>query len=558
MSYLPHAPNDNTKYIYLKRNIFWYSIFALMCTISSLIGLVNWTIQDILRYPFFGFIIIYILFMGFTFMIGIVGKDFNFKKHIKILNDHNWNSFDAPSVDIFLPCAGEAIEVIKNTYEHVSQIQWQGKLIVHILDDSNNPEIEKLSNYYNFNYIVRTDRPHLKKAGNLRYAFARTKGEYFVVFDADFCPRTDFLTEMMPYFKYDPKIGIMQSPQHFDLPPNSNYIEKGSTSKQELFYRAIQVSRNNWGGAVCVGTNAIYSRQALIPFGGTAPMGHSEDMHTGFQMVMSGYKIMYIPVILASGLAPDNLYTYFTQQYRWALGNLILITSKKFWFSSVKPLLKFNYIASILYYVYVSLGIILNTLPILIVLIFNPETIQLFNLIFAFPFLIFIFIIHPIWQQNEWDLSCISANIAANVSYLFALVDLLRGKSMEWVPTGQSQSKQKNGQNKKMNFYYYQAFIIIWYYLVFALIVILCYKSMSSVFDYRFYPILFFFFLNTYIVVNIFRETYNLPRLGVTKKLLNQHFQTSLLKRAQIMPVILYLFFFCTLTFISYLCNLYL
>lgn len=37
--------------------------------------------------------------------------------------------------------------------------------------------------------IRRDNRPEMKKAGNLRYAFARTSGEAVVIFDADFCPR---------------------------------------------------------------------------------------------------------------------------------------------------------------------------------------------------------------------------------------------------------------------------------------------------------------------------------------------------------------------------------
>ncbi|CAN0312789.1 unnamed protein product, partial [Hapterophycus canaliculatus] len=37
--------------------------------------------------------------------------------------------------------------------------------------------------------IRRPNIPELKKAGNLRYAFARTSGQVLVIFDADFCPR---------------------------------------------------------------------------------------------------------------------------------------------------------------------------------------------------------------------------------------------------------------------------------------------------------------------------------------------------------------------------------
>ena len=37
--------------------------------------------------------------------------------------------------------------------------------------------------------VLRADAPALKKAGNLRNAFARTSGDAVAIFDADFCPR---------------------------------------------------------------------------------------------------------------------------------------------------------------------------------------------------------------------------------------------------------------------------------------------------------------------------------------------------------------------------------
>jgi cellulose synthase/poly-beta-1,6-N-acetylglucosamine synthase-like glycosyltransferase len=52
---------------------------------------------------------------------------------------------------------------------------------------------------FGFNYIVRDDRPELK-AGNLRFAFARTSAPFIVILDADFCPRSDFLKNVLPYF----------------------------------------------------------------------------------------------------------------------------------------------------------------------------------------------------------------------------------------------------------------------------------------------------------------------------------------------------------------------
>ena len=56
---------------------------------------------------------------------------------------------------------------------------------------------------------------YLKKAGNLRYAFPRMTGDFFFIFDADFCPRQDFLSETLPYMEWNPKIAITQLPQFF-------------------------------------------------------------------------------------------------------------------------------------------------------------------------------------------------------------------------------------------------------------------------------------------------------------------------------------------------------
>lgn len=86
----------------------------------------------------------------------------------------------------------------------------------------------------------RPNRPELKKAGNLRYAFSRTSSEAIVIFDADFCPRADFLRETIPYLM-DPKIGIIQTPQYFRWREEQTWIEQGAGVTQEFFYRLVQV-----------------------------------------------------------------------------------------------------------------------------------------------------------------------------------------------------------------------------------------------------------------------------------------------------------------------------
>lgn len=85
----------------------------------------------------------------------------------------------------------------------------------------------------------------MKKAGNLRYAFARTSGDFIVILDADFCPRPDFLWETLPYM-LDPSIAIVQTPQFFRYRREQRWVERGAGMVQELFYRVVQVSYTVW------------------------------------------------------------------------------------------------------------------------------------------------------------------------------------------------------------------------------------------------------------------------------------------------------------------------
>ena len=83
-----------------------------------------------------------------------------------------------------------------------------------------------------------------------------------------------------PYID-DPTIGIVQSPQYFDSGENLNWIQRTAGATQELFYRWILPSRDRFNAAICVGTCALYRREALAAAGGFAQIEHSEDIHTG-------------------------------------------------------------------------------------------------------------------------------------------------------------------------------------------------------------------------------------------------------------------------------------
>src|SRR5262249_27856824 len=114
--------------------------------------------------------------------------------HRRLLEAWSWPEI-IPTVDVFLPTAGEPVDVLSNTYTHVARLEWPVTLTVHVLDDAARSEVRALALEFGFTYHCRPNRGHLRKAGNLRYGFEQSTGDVIAVFDADFAPRPDFVHE---------------------------------------------------------------------------------------------------------------------------------------------------------------------------------------------------------------------------------------------------------------------------------------------------------------------------------------------------------------------------
>jgi cellulose synthase/poly-beta-1,6-N-acetylglucosamine synthase-like glycosyltransferase len=225
-----------------------------------------------------------------------------------------------------------------------------------------------------------------------------------------------------------------------------SFIEKGAGFVQELFYRMIQVNRDHYGAAVCVGTCAMYRRKALIPFGGTAPIAYSEDLHTGFAVMSHGWRVRYFPINLAAGLCPDTVKSYFTQQYRWCMGSFTLMLSKDFWTAKkVSIAQRACFLTGMLYYITTAIGTVTTAIPSLMVLWFYPHLAHRYSVIFSLPSLLVSTVIIARWSNHRWGVYAIEARILAYWAHLFAIVDKLRGNLMPWVPTGNAQKNTRYG-----------------------------------------------------------------------------------------------------------------
>jgi len=497
MIVLPQPPNDKQKYLYTESNRFLFYVFAISSSLLLFSGmyLFTWANPALIVYGLF--VTVNVLYLIISYVIGVFGKGFDLDAHNSIITKYNKRD---SSVDIFLPIAGESIEVIANTWKYVAQLDWPKELLkVHILDDGFSDAARDLAITFGFNYIRRDDRPHLKKAGNVRNAFKQTSGDFIVILDADFCPRPDFLHETVPYMLSDEKIAIVQTPQFFEVKPEQTWVEQGAGFIQELFYRLIQVSRDTWGASICVGSCALYRRSALEPMGGTYPIEHSEDLHTGLSMLIQGLRVKYIPISVAAGVCPDSHQSFFVQMYRWCTGSTSLLFNKMFWTAKLTFMQRLCYLSGMGYYVSTALGIWLSVLPSVIMVWFLPEKLLWYTMFFYTPSFLFGTLFMRYWNKSRGNI--IHALMTRQISYyshFFALKDKLFKSTMPWIPTG---AVTNNSRFRTARYLMWA-----WSSVVTVLVVSGAFYHMDGLLDYDFYPTLFFCGLNYWITSTILRD----------------------------------------------------
>lgn len=232
-----------------------------------------------------------------------------------------------PPVDVFITVAGEPVELVEKTVTAARAMRYPHTEI-YILNDGfvagkdNWRDIEALATKLNVHCITRTVAGGAK-AGNINNGLRLSKNPLVAIFDADHTPHADFLLKTARYF-VDHTVGFVQTPQFYKNYAE-NYLTKSSWEQQELFFGPICKGKNRLNSATMCGTNMLISRDALEAVGGMCTESIAEDFITGLLMHKKGYRSVYVPEVLAEGLATEDLLSYSKQQFRWARGALDVI-----------------------------------------------------------------------------------------------------------------------------------------------------------------------------------------------------------------------------------------
>jgi cellulose synthase (UDP-forming) len=431
---LPAPPDDDEKYCYIFRNLPYLATVLVIGSGCLVFSQARFEMHNPMLWPFMIFTATYLIYQVISLPVNFTGRGFDVAAHQA--RTDAWHPPSYPTVDILLPICGEPLEVLGNTWTAVAALlaEYRGEARAYVLDDGPSAKAQLLCESLGFHYIRRPDLRDCKKSGNLRYAFARTDGEYLVIFDADFAPRRDFLAETLPYLD-DQAIAIVQTPQFFRGSAEQSWVENAAGSIQEVFYRSIQVARDRFGAAICVGTSAVYRRSALEPNGGPTLIPYAEDVHTGLDVRREGWSMVYVPIVLSTGICPDNLDAFVRQQYRWCTGNAGVVFSRRLWSVPMSIPARLTYISGFFYYAYTGLLTFFGPVIPIVMLAFLPGQIRLRNFVVLLPAMLTGFVLYPLWHRSSYGPSVWSLGIARGWAHAFAIWDGARGKTMGWHPS---------------------------------------------------------------------------------------------------------------------------
>jgi cellulose synthase (UDP-forming) len=325
------------------------------------------------------------------------------------------------SVDVFIPVVGEPIEVIERTVNACKNMIYPN-FTVYILNDGyvakkeNYQEIEKLAEEIGVNCITRKVRGGAK-AGNINNALKLTDSDLIAIFDSDMVPYKEFLNKTVKYFN-DESIAFVQTPQYYRNNKES-YVANAAWSQQEIFFGPIMKGKNKDNSAFVCGTNVVMRRSALEGVGGLMEKNITEDFITSMFIHKKGWKSHYISEVLAEGLAPVDLMSYYKQQFRWARGSLELLFKYNPIFKKGLTLAqKVQYISSSLYYFNGAIVLIDMIMPLLF-LYFDLEVVTTTTTSFAVFFIPFMFMtMYLLYKSTDNSISFRALSFSFSSWYL--------------------------------------------------------------------------------------------------------------------------------------------
>jgi cellulose synthase/poly-beta-1,6-N-acetylglucosamine synthase-like glycosyltransferase len=253
--------------------------------------------------------------------------------------------FEWPTVTVQLPIYNERF-VVERLIDAVARLDYPSdRLTIQVLDDSTDDTVAlaraRVASHrargLRIEHLQRPDRDGYK-AGALAYGLARTSSEFAAIFDADFLPPPDFLKRTLPHFA-DPRIGMTQACWGH-LNAHHSLLTRAQSLMLDGHFGVEQAARDRCGFFFNFNGSAGVWRVACIhDAGGWGMDTVAEDLDLSYRAQLRGWKLVYLPNVIAPAEIPTLVSAFKRQQFRWAKGSIqcLLKFGRPLW-ASPQPL----------------------------------------------------------------------------------------------------------------------------------------------------------------------------------------------------------------------------
>jgi cellulose synthase/poly-beta-1,6-N-acetylglucosamine synthase-like glycosyltransferase len=233
-----------------------------------------------------------------------------------------------PRVTVQLPIFNE-MYVVERLLQSVTEIRYPRELLeIQVLDDSTDETTriaqDAVERYraqgFDIAYLHRVVRTGFK-AGALDAGLKVAKGEFVLIFDADFVAPADILEKALGHFS-DPQVGLVQA-RWGHINREYSLLTQVQSVLLDGHFILEHGGRNRSGRFFNFnGTAGIWRRQAIEQAGGWEHDTLTEDLDLSYRAQMKGWRFVYLQDVVSPAEVPVEMNAFKNQQHRWAKGSV--------------------------------------------------------------------------------------------------------------------------------------------------------------------------------------------------------------------------------------------
>lgn len=238
-----------------------------------------------------------------------------------------------PAVTVQLPLFNEAA-VCARIVDAAAALAWPRHLLqVQVLDDSTDETSDLVaarcavarSEGVDIVHVRRTQRDGFK-AGALAAGLTTATGEFVAIFDADFCPASDFLLRAVAPFVHhnddDRPPDVVQC-RWGHLNRNHSWLTRAQALLLDVHFTLEHQARALTGRFFPFnGTAGIWRKQAIVDAGGWDARTLTEDLDLSLRAWAGGARFVYLDNVEVMAELPAAVNAWKLQQHRWAKGSM--------------------------------------------------------------------------------------------------------------------------------------------------------------------------------------------------------------------------------------------